>query len=91
MKSLNTNSNYSPSEVSQIVNEMYSKCFRLRQDITDGVNEIRKGIHKIGAIDKVKQKINEKIENFEESLRMMDRIILQLSSENEREMWKKYT
>lgn len=74
---------------SQIINELYSKSFKQKQDISDGINEIMKGTHNIGALDKVKNKISEKIENFDECLRMMEKVIFEMVIEHEKEIWKK--
>lgn len=70
-----------------IVNEVYSKCIKQKQDITDGINEIMKGIHKSGAVDKVKFKILEKLENFEESLKMIEKVISELTTNQD--IWRK--
>jgi hypothetical protein len=71
-----------------IINEIYSKCFKQQQDISDGINEILKGQHGLGALDKVKFKILEKLENYEETLKMMERILPELLP-TERDIWKK--
>ena len=71
-----------------ILNEIYSKCFKQSGDITSGISDIRKGVHPVGVIDKVKSKIMEKMENYEESLRMMERIIHEYSG-SEKGLWKK--
>ncbi len=81
--------NFNGGTTSQIVNELYSKCFKQKQDISDGVNDIMKGLHNIGALDKVKQKILDKLENFEESLRMMEKVLYEIVIEHEREIWRK--
>jgi hypothetical protein len=81
--------NFNGTTTSQIINELYSKSFKQKQDISDGINEILKGAHNIGALDKVKQKISEKIENFEECLRMMEKVIFEIVIDHEREIWKK--
>ena len=51
-----------------IINELYSKCIKQEQDINDWTNEILNGAHKSTAVEKVRDKILEKMENFEESL-----------------------
>jgi hypothetical protein len=71
-----------------LINEIYSKCFKQQQDITDGINEILKGQHNLGALDKVKFKILEKLENYQETLKMMERILPELLP-TERDIWKK--
>ena len=71
-----------------MINEMYSKCLKQNQDVTSAVIDIRKGLHNIQSIDKVKDKVLEKLENFEETLRMMERILHDYSG-NERSLWKR--
>ena len=83
------NGDYSKNSNLTLINEFYSKCFKQKQDIADGINEILKGMHKIGAIEKVKDKIREKLENFEESLRTIDRITSDLRNVKDKEIWKK--
>jgi hypothetical protein len=72
-----------------LINEFYSKCFKQKQDIADGINGIMRGDHKIGAIDKVKDKIREKLENFEESLRTIERITSELTNIKDKDIWRK--
>jgi hypothetical protein len=72
-----------------IINEFYSKCYKQKQDITDSINEILKGVHNLAAIDKVKSNILEKIENFEESVRMMEREVNQYIRDDDKFIWKK--
>jgi hypothetical protein len=83
------NGDYSKYSNKTLINEFYSKCFKQKQDIADGINEILKGMHKIGAIEKVKDKIREKLENFEESLRTIDRITSDLTIIKDKDIWKK--
>ncbi len=83
------NGYFSKNSNINLINEFYSKCFKQKQDIADGINEIIKGIHKIGAIEKVKDKIKEKLENFEESLRTIERISSELKESKDKEVWKK--
>jgi len=83
------NGDYSKNSNLTLINEFYSKCFKQKQDIADGINEILKGMHKIGAIEKVKDKIREKLENFEESLRTIDRIASDLNNIKDNQIWKK--
>ncbi len=71
-----------------LINEFYSKCLKQKQDIADGINEIIKG-HKITAIDKLKNEIREKLENFQESLRTIERITLDLENLKDKSIWKK--
>lgn len=72
----------------QIVNEFYSKCLNQKQDINDKINEIFNGVHQVNIIDKVKTKIVEKMENFGESLRLMERLINDIN-QSEQIIWKK--
>lgn len=72
-----------------LINEIYSKCLNQSQDISNSINEILNGLHSITTIDKVKQKIIEKLENYEESLRVLDRIFNELSTED-LALWKRY-
>lgn len=72
-----------------LINEIYSKCFKQQQDISDGISEIMNGIHGIGALDKAKIKLLEKLENYEETIKMMERVFSELTH-SERDLWKKY-
>jgi len=71
-----------------LINEFYSKCLKQKQDIADGINEIIKG-HKIAGLDKLKNEIREKLENFQESLRTIDKITLDLENIKDKSIWKK--
>jgi hypothetical protein len=82
------NGNYQ-SECLRTINEFYSKCHKQSNDISDDINDIKKGKHPIGAIDKVKSKVLEKLDNYDESLKTME-LLLQDLKESEKEIWKKY-
>ena len=71
-----------------LINEFYSKCLKQKQDIAEGINEIIKG-HKIASLDKLKNEIREKLENFQESLRTIERITLDLENVKDKSIWKK--
>jgi hypothetical protein len=71
-----------------IINEFYSKCLSQKLDITTKVSEIYNGVHNMNVIDKVKEKILEKLENYEESLKMSEQILNDMDKE-EKLIWKK--
>lgn len=76
------------NEKLRTINEFYTKCQRQSNDINNEINEIKAGKHPISAIDKVKDKILEKLENYEESLRLVE-IILNELDYSDKEIWKK--
>lgn len=71
-----------------LVNEFYSKCLVQKQEIDTMISEIMKGVHNIAALDKVKVKVVEKLENFEESLALSEQALGDLGQE-EKNKWKK--
>jgi hypothetical protein len=62
-----------------LINEIYSKCMNQSHDIMDRINEIENGIHDI-AIDKIKTKIVEKLENLDNSLKLGDQIMQEMDN-----------
>lgn len=73
---------------SNLINEFYSKCLNQKQEIDTKVSEILKGQHNIAVLDKVKDKVLERLENFEESLILSEQTLNDLTQED-RNKWKK--
>jgi hypothetical protein len=70
-----------------LINEIYSKCLNQSQDILDRINEIENGTHDM-VLDKIKMKIIEKLENFENSLKLGEQIITEMDV-TESMKWKR--
>lgn len=70
------------------INQIYTKCFKQSKDISDDINDIQKGLHPIGAINAVKTKVIEKLENYEENVKIMEKVVYDLPP-SEQNKWKK--
>jgi len=56
-----------------ILNDLFSKSLNLKFEISEKITEIMNGKNiNLTAIDKVKQKIYEKIENMQETIRLLE-------------------
>jgi hypothetical protein len=71
-----------------LINDIYSKCLNQNQDISNKIHEIQSGQHNYTIIDKVRQKIEEKLENHSESVKLGEKIITELSRD-EAMIWSK--
>ena len=71
-----------------IINEFHSKCLAQNKEITTNISEIRNKSHNISALDRVKEKVLERLENYEESLKMSESILNQMGSDD-RLVWKR--
>jgi hypothetical protein len=71
-----------------LINDIYSKCLNQNQDISNKIHEIQSGQHSSTVIDKIRQKIEEKLENHFESVKLGEKIISEISRE-EAILWKK--
>lgn len=73
-----------------IINDLYSKCNNLIYEIQNKITEILSGSTMQSALDKVKEKIGEKIENLYESIKLLDREISELADSAQSSLiWKK--
>ena len=73
-----------------IINDYYMKCINQKDDINNKIAEIHSGKH-IDVLDKVKEKIVEKYENFSESLKTIEKLQTESNGTFEEKLvWKKY-
>lgn len=73
-----------------LINDLFSKCSNLNYDINEKINDVRKGSNMISALDKIKEKISEKIENLHESLKLLEGEINELPITSQTSLlWKK--
>ena len=76
------------NQSSALIADLNQKCLNLKQNIDKIINEIYKGEHNTN-IDKIKEKTLEKYENFGESLRLLETLILEKISGDSQKVWKK--
>jgi hypothetical protein len=75
-----------------IINDLFSKSSNLNYEIYEKINDVRKGGNIFSALDKIKEKIYEKIENLHESLKMLEREINDSTLATDKSLiWKKYS
>ena len=73
-----------------IINDLFSKCTNLNYEINEKINDVLKGSNILSALDKVKVKISEKIDNLYESIKLLEREITDLSITSQSSLlWKK--
>lgn len=74
-----------------LINELFSKCTNLNYEINEKINDVRKGSNILSALDKIKEKILERIENQHESIKLLEREINELTITSQTSfLWKKY-
>ena len=74
-----------------LINELFSKCTNLNYEINEKINDVRKGSNMLSALDKIKEKISERIENLHESMKLLEREINELTITSQSSLlWKKY-
>lgn len=74
-----------------IINDLFSKCTNLNYEINEKINDVRKGSNMLSALDKIKEKISERIENLHESMKLLEREINELTITSQSSLlWKKY-
>ena len=70
--------------------ELYSKCIKQESDISEEIAKILNGIYPVNTIDRIKTKVVEKLENFDNSITLLSRSIdNDLQSEKEKELYRK--
>ena len=75
-----------------ILKEMYSKCLALENDISKEISKIINNTYPIDTIDRVKQKIKESLENYNNSIDLLNLSIEKSKiSKEDKEIWKKKT
>jgi predicted nucleic acid-binding Zn-ribbon protein len=73
-----------------LINDLFSKCTNLNYEINEKINDLRKGSNMISALDKIKEKISEKIDNLHESIKLLEREINELTITSQSSLlWKK--
>lgn len=72
-----------------IISDLHSKTLKLQQDINKEINEIYKGTHN-KVLERIKEKIIEKADNLEESLRMIETSITMLNNSEEKAKWRRF-
>lgn len=73
-----------------VINDYYMKCINQKDDINNKIGEIHSGKHN-DVLDKIKEKVIEKFENFIESLKTMEKLQGELKGTVEENLiWKKY-
>ena len=76
--------------MTSVLNDIYSKCLAQENDISEQISKIMKNTYAIDTIDRVKQKIKESLENYHNSINLLN-ISIQKSniSNQEKEIWKR--
>ena len=70
--------------------ELYSKCIKQESDISEEIAKILNGVYPVNTIDRIKTKVVEKLENFDNSITLLSRSIdNDLQSEKEKELYRK--
>ena len=72
-----------------MISDLNQKCLNLKQEIEKKISEIYKGTHN-NTIDKFKEKVIEKYENYGESLKLLENLILDNIVGESQKVWKKY-
>jgi len=73
-----------------LINDLFSKCTNLNYEINEKINDLRKGSNMISALDKIKEKVSEKIDNLHESIKLLEREINELTITSQSSLlWKK--
>ena len=76
--------------MTSVLNDIYSKCLAQENDISEQISKVINNTYSIDTIDRVKQKIKESLENYENSINLLN-ISIQKSniSNKEKEIWKR--
>ena len=76
--------------MTSILKEIYSKCFALENDISNEITKIIDNTFPINTIDRVKQKIKESLENYNNSIELLNMSIEKGKiSKEQKDFWKK--
>ena len=74
---------------SKILSELYSKCINQENDIENEISKLINNKYPFNTIDRIKEKISEKIENLSTSIKNLSiSIDITNISNNEKEIWK---
>ena len=73
-----------------ILKEMYSKCLALENDISQQISKIIDNSFPVNTIDRVKQKIKESLENYNNSIQLLNLSIeKEKISKDQKDFWRK--
>ena len=76
--------------MTSILKEIYYKCFALENDISNEITKIIDNTFPINTIDRVKQKIKESLENYNNSIELLNMSIEKGKiSKEQKDFWKK--
>ena len=76
--------------MTSILKEMYSKCLALENDISKEISKIINNTYPIDTIDRVKQKIKESLENYNNSIDLLNLSIeKEKISKEQKDIWRK--
>ena len=76
--------------MTSVLKEMYSKCLALENDISKEISKIIDNIFPINTIDRVKQKIKESLENYSNSIALLNLSIeKEKISKDKKDIWRK--
>ena len=76
--------------MTSILKEIYSKCLALENDISTEITKIIDNTFPINTIDRVKQKIKESLENYNNSIELLNMSIEKEKISNEqKDIWRK--
>ena len=76
--------------MTSILKEMYSKCLALENDINKQISKIIDNSFPINTIDRVKQKIKESLENYNNSIDLLNLSIeKEKISKEQKDIWRK--
>ena len=76
--------------MTSILKEIYSKCLALENDISKEITKIIDNTFPINTIDRVKQKIKESLENYNNSIELLNMLIEKGKiSKEQKDFWKK--
>jgi len=76
--------------MTSILNEMYSKCLTLENDINKQISKIIDNSFPVNTIDRVKQKIKESLENYNNSIDLLNLSIeKEKISKEQKDIWRK--
>jgi len=71
-----------------IITDLNQKCLNFKHEIDKKLIEINNGSHNLN-IDKIKEKILEKHENFGESLKHLEKLINEKITGESQKVWKR--
>ena len=76
--------------MSSVLKDIYSKCLAQENSISNEISKVIKNSYPIDTIDRVKQKIKEQLENYNNSIELLEiSLINSKISNEEKEIWKR--